>query len=101
MAVMVWLPRSMTDAWVEVRCNILSPLTVIVLCIGSRAVFENTPAILIMPAIIPPVMVLVSWYVKSAGSVAAASIMMPVMVTILCSIGTSHSIIVGWKSAVQ
>ena len=61
MLVMVPLARSITLAWVAVRCTIMSPFTATVDWIGSRACLLKAPAIFIMLIIMPPVMVLVSW----------------------------------------
>src|ERR1022692_4215264 len=78
---MVPLARSITLALVDVRCTILSPLTDMVARIGSRACLLNAPTTFIMLIIMPPVMVLVSWYVKSANRLDPASVMIPAMVT--------------------
>ena len=54
----VLLSRSIMLTCVALRCAILLPFTATVLSIGSRAVFENTPATFIMAAIAPPVILL-------------------------------------------
>ena len=58
--VMVRLSMSIMLACVALWCTILLPLKATVASIGSRAVFENTPATFMTPASAPPVILLVS-----------------------------------------